>query len=216
MNDDSEILDEPCCSRKERQREQHRSEILGAAEQIFARKGYHAATIEEIARESQFAVGTLYNLFKNKDELYHRVIEGFICQFLEELEEKVLKVTDSEQAIAALIDLRVRHFERHREFIRISLELSPASRLDPCRALPKDLQQQHERYVKAVTAIFKRGVDQGVFDAVDPLYLTLGLDGIINAFMAYWSQQEVNGSLEERIHDLQRQFIGRIKVRLTD
>ena len=62
-------------TRKERERERHRREMLEAAERVFVRKGYHDATVEEIAQEAEFAVGTLYNFFKGKDDLYARVVE---------------------------------------------------------------------------------------------------------------------------------------------
>lgn len=205
---------DPKLSRKDRERERHRQEILRAAERIFARKGYQAATIEEIAREAEFAVGTLYSFFKNKDELYTRVIEGFIQQFMDEFREKVLSIDDPERAVAALIELRIRHFEMHREFIRISLELSPASRIDPCRSLPPELQAQHDAYLDAVIDLFRRGVERGIFDQADPLYLALAQDGIVNAFMAYWSRRPSDEPLERRIETIQREFIGRIKRQL--
>jgi AcrR family transcriptional regulator len=40
-------------SRRDRERETHRREILEAAERVFAVKGYEAATVEEIAREAR-------------------------------------------------------------------------------------------------------------------------------------------------------------------
>ncbi len=44
-------------TRRERERERHRREILEAALKVFARAGYHRATMQAIAREAEFAVG---------------------------------------------------------------------------------------------------------------------------------------------------------------
>ena len=198
-------------SRKERERERHRLEILKAAERVFIRKGYHAATMEEIAQEAEFAVGTLYNFFKSKDDLYARVIDGIAQNFTKQFKANVLSTDDPEQAIATLIELRLTHFEDHRGFFRVFLEMAPGSHVDPTRAFPEDCAALYERYVGAVTEIFKRGISQHVFDETDPMYLALCLEGVINAFVAYWSKREPTESLSVRVEKMKREFIGRIR-----
>ncbi len=46
-----------------------RTHILNAAAHVFAEKGFHAATIKDIARTAGVADGTIYNYFENKSEL---------------------------------------------------------------------------------------------------------------------------------------------------
>jgi TetR/AcrR family fatty acid metabolism transcriptional regulator len=43
--------------------------ILKAAENIFARKGFHAATVSDIARKAKVSEGTIYEYFSSKEEL---------------------------------------------------------------------------------------------------------------------------------------------------
>ena len=50
-------MDKP--SRKEREYQTRRVDILNAAERVFAEKGFHQTTVAEIAKESEFAIGTL-------------------------------------------------------------------------------------------------------------------------------------------------------------
>jgi TetR/AcrR family transcriptional regulator len=199
-------------SRKDRERERHRREILQAAERIFAREGYHATTVEKIAKESEFAVGTLYNLFKGKEDLYRNVIEGGIRNFMGEFEERVLSVEDSEEAIGALIELRLTHAHEHREFIRTLFVSFPGSGVDPTRFMPSELLEVHHRYLDSVVHLFQQGILRGTFDEADPLYLTLCLEGIINAFIAYWTQNEPVDPLEVRIAKMRREFLERIKL----
>jgi len=61
-------------SRKEREQLQRRTEILQAALELFLQKGYHNVSMHEIAVRAEFAVGTLYKFFKNKDELYKDIL----------------------------------------------------------------------------------------------------------------------------------------------
>lgn len=201
-------------SRKERERQTHRREILQAAERVFVLQGYHHATVEEIAREADFAVGTLYNFFGGKDDLYAHVVGKIAEDFMQAFEENVLSLSDPEDAISALIELRLTNFDEHRGFFRVFIETSPGSRLDPVRALPENCIGLYERYVDAVSELFRRCVELGRFDRLDPFYLTLCFEGIINAFVAYWSRQEPREPLPVRIEKMKHAFLGRLRVRL--
>jgi AcrR family transcriptional regulator len=55
-------------SRKEAQ-EQTRERVVAAAAKVFARRGYHRATVDEIASEAGFTIGALYSNFAGKEEL---------------------------------------------------------------------------------------------------------------------------------------------------
>ena len=56
--------------RRAREKEQRRVAILDAAKEIFSRKGYQGATMEEIAARAELSPATLYLYFNNKSELY--------------------------------------------------------------------------------------------------------------------------------------------------
>jgi len=76
-------------SRKERDRQLRRSDILKAAEHIFALKGYHKATIRNIAKEAQYAIGTVYLHFKDKDALYFALLDEKMKSLLFIFEERI-------------------------------------------------------------------------------------------------------------------------------
>lgn len=56
-------------NRRERQ-EQTREQLLAAAAIVFARRGYHEASVEEIASEAGFSTGAVYSNFAGKEELF--------------------------------------------------------------------------------------------------------------------------------------------------
>jgi AcrR family transcriptional regulator len=56
-------------SRKETQ-ERTRQRLLAAAAKVFARRGYHRATVDEIGSEAGFTIGALYSNFAGKEELF--------------------------------------------------------------------------------------------------------------------------------------------------
>lgn len=53
-----------------------RAQLLEAAAQVFARKGYAGASVEEIAESAGFSTGALYSNFAGKDELFVELLSS--------------------------------------------------------------------------------------------------------------------------------------------
>jgi TetR/AcrR family transcriptional regulator len=73
-------------SRREREKKERRSAIIDAAERVFFRKGFEAATMDEVAAEAELSKGTLYLYFKSKDELFIALSGRIIGQLVERFE----------------------------------------------------------------------------------------------------------------------------------
>lgn len=74
-----------------------RERILGAAERIFARHGFFAARVSEIAKEAGVADGTIYLYFKSKDDLLISLFENRMKQVNEELRVAIAGRPPAEQ-----------------------------------------------------------------------------------------------------------------------
>ena len=207
MGDEQDTLS---LSRKERERLAHRREILDAAERVFARSGYHAATVEEIAQEAEFAVGTLYNFFKSKHDLYEQVLAGLIEGFMAAFRDRVLSCADPAEAIGRVIELRLAALEQHRGFARVLFATTMDDHIEPGTGLPEQCRSLFDEAIAGVRGIFERGIRDGLFVEADPLYLTLSLNGTLNAFTGYWARQEPAEPLDERVRKLRELFLGGI------
>jgi AcrR family transcriptional regulator len=65
----SGVADSRPISRRERLRREREEQILEAAAAVFARKGFHQATIQEIAEQADVAAGTIYNYYADKRDM---------------------------------------------------------------------------------------------------------------------------------------------------
>ncbi|MDQ0291664.1 TetR/AcrR family transcriptional regulator [Oligosphaera ethanolica] len=191
-------------SRKERERLLHRADILAAGERVFASKGFHLATIEEIAREAEFSVGTIYNFFSGKDALYEEVIRFIVESCHNDFTRLVLPENDPQTAINLLIDLRVQQYEQHQGLFHIVLESLPTGHFNPANVLPEDCRKYHENYFQSLCDIFARGRAQGLFSDEAPLSLALIFEGVINTFVAYWSKKRSGQLSPHLVRDLKR------------
>ena len=61
---------------RERRRQQTRDVLIEAATEVFARRGYEGASLEEIAESAGFTRGAIYKHFAGKEELFFAVIEA--------------------------------------------------------------------------------------------------------------------------------------------
>lgn len=78
-------------SRKDREKLQRRNEIIHAAAKLFSRKGYNKTTLEDIATEAEFGIGTIYNYFESKEDIYKHLLEsisGLSFEIVEEIEKQ--------------------------------------------------------------------------------------------------------------------------------
>src|ERR1700690_3555224 len=74
-----------------------RARILSAAERIFARHGFFAAKVSDVAKEAGVADGTIYLYFKNKDDLLISVFERRMHEVNERLRAAIAGKPPREQ-----------------------------------------------------------------------------------------------------------------------
>jgi AcrR family transcriptional regulator len=73
-------------SRRDERKEETRAELIAAASHAFARKGFHGASLEEIARDAGYTTGAVYWHFKDKDDLFLAVYEEYTTTRVREWE----------------------------------------------------------------------------------------------------------------------------------
>ena len=67
----------PGVSGSRKSREERRVELLGAARDVFADRGYHAATVDDIAARVQVSRGTFYLYFSDKRSVFEALVDDF-------------------------------------------------------------------------------------------------------------------------------------------
>lgn len=101
--------------------------ILHAAEQVFARKGYDGARVDEIARKAEVNKALIYYYFKSKEEILHALIHHTINDFLSDLESPEVFLEKSLSSLSSMKDLFLRLLklveERRDLFTIVMMEL---------------------------------------------------------------------------------------------
>jgi AcrR family transcriptional regulator len=96
--------------RSEARAEARRRQILDAADGCFRARGFHAATIAEIAAAANLSVGQIYRFFENKEA----VVEAITNQHMDELLATIAEVEARSGAADAIRMLLDRGFQKLR------------------------------------------------------------------------------------------------------
>jgi AcrR family transcriptional regulator len=106
-------------TRKRLTAEQRREGILRAAVDVFAERGYHASSIDDIARAAGISKALIYEHFSSKEELHMRLLEENGRELLERLAAAIVGTRRAEARLEAGADAFFRFVEERRGAWRI-------------------------------------------------------------------------------------------------
>lgn len=176
--------------RRERERQRREREFLEAAEEIFAQKGFHSATIQEISEKSEFAVGSIYHMFRNKDEIYTALLQFRMEEYLGLLEEVIQDIEDPIERIRTLIETKFQFFSEHKPFLRLFLDTTIGSDQNVRFSGVDDLIAMYEGYLRLLAGIFEEGIKRRLFCGRDSIGMALAMEGMVRSFVTYWIRHE--------------------------
>jgi TetR/AcrR family transcriptional regulator len=102
--------------------------IMDAAASVFAEEGYHYARISKVCYMAGISNGALYKYFKNKEDLFHAVLDYGVKLIVSELYVKYTVNTSSlYSAIRDFLAGLVEFTEKHRDYISIYSDLGSSS-----------------------------------------------------------------------------------------
>jgi len=152
-----------------------RIEILRSAAASFQRRGYHGASVEDIAGTLNMTKGNLYYYFKNKEDILfvcHEHALGIILDKLREIEDSALP---ADEKLRQLIDGFVHLFIDEMQGTSWTLELEA---LPP--PLLKKVVAKRDKVERGFRRILKQGMADGTFRRADPTLMTFAILGVIN------------------------------------
>jgi AcrR family transcriptional regulator len=100
---------------------ERRDTILKAAQRLFADKGYHGVSIDEIAREVDVSPAILYRHFKSKQILYNTVLQELSAQRESYVQTVINSGTSFEDILTGMTQVYIRSIEENPDLLRIEL-----------------------------------------------------------------------------------------------
>jgi len=173
--------------RREREKLRQRQEMLATALDLFSRKGYHNVSMHEVATQAEFAIGTLYKFFQNKEELYKALVLEQ-CDKLEEALTQAIEKPDGEvEKLRNYVRSKSEWFRSNLPFVRLFLAESRGASFNIKAGLDDEIRKRYYGFMERLAPIFERGIKSRRFKHIaDPYYLAVALDTIVDASLLLW------------------------------
>ena len=119
---------------RRRPREEIREEVLAAAARVFARRGFHGASVEAIALDAGLSTGAIYSNFDGKQDLFLSLYEERIERRRGELRSAVERAGGGQAGLAAAGANVAETFASEREWFLLYFEFTLHAARDPAFA----------------------------------------------------------------------------------
>jgi len=157
--------------------------IREAAVRVFARKGYHSATVSEIATEAGVGKGTVYFYFASKEDLLLAILECHFDQMITALERIEAMAVDPEEATRLVLRDIVRRLEEDPNLFRI-MEQQP---LLYHERVKERFEESFSLMVERTARLLQSGIDAGILRPLDTRLAASVLLNTAAAFPLYLS-----------------------------
>ena len=173
--------------RREREKRRQRQEMLAAAFDLFSQKGYHNVSMHEIAGKAEFAIGTLYKFFENKEDLYKALVLEQCDKFEDAVARAIEKPGDEVEKLRNYVQTKGERFRGNLPFVRLFLAESRGASFNIKAGLDEELRQRYYAFLERLALIFDSGIKNKRFKNVtDPYHLAVALDSVVDAFLLLW------------------------------
>ncbi len=171
-------------------------QILEAAVRAFARKGYHACRVGEIAEEAGVAYGLVYHYFGSKEEVLETIFRDTWTQMLARIREVEEGGEPAREQVRKVTALLLRTWRRDPDLVRVLVREVTRS--------PERMQRQIKEIGHAYDAlerIVAQGQETAEFrDDLDPQIAAAIFYGALEEVLTGW----VMGQLPDEDEDIAR------------
>jgi AcrR family transcriptional regulator len=101
---------------------ERRDSILKAAQHLFAEKGYHGVSIDEIARKVDVSPAILYRHFKSKQVLYDAVLQAMSAQRESYVQTIINSGTSFEDVLTGMTQVYIKSISENPDLLRIEFQ----------------------------------------------------------------------------------------------
>ena len=172
--------------RKNPVKDERKQAFKDAALKVFSSKGYHNATMSEIAMEAGFGKGTLYWYWNSKEELYFSLVEESHSEFVGLIKQAGGMGGNALEKLNWLGREIVELHYRHRDYTKLSWKM----RAEELEAFSPEYVERMRRNSgqnkKELEKIISEGIEEGLLPPVDPYYLACMVLGLMEGMEIQW------------------------------
>jgi AcrR family transcriptional regulator len=152
-----------------------RIDILKSAAAAFRRRGYHGASVDEIASALEMTKGNLYYYFRNKEEILYACHEYSLDVLLVLLDDVRADASTPDQKLRRLILAFVHLLLDELQATALTIDLQALS-----PPLLGKIIARRDAFDRGLREIIQQGMDAGTFAAGNPKMVGFAVMGAVN------------------------------------
>ena len=161
-------------------------EIVTAAAKVFRTKGYHAATVQDIADEVGILKGSLYHHVESKEDLLYLIVREPIARMYQTMSDIVAADASAVDKLRRAILAHLEAFDRHYPHLFVYLR----EREEMKRRFRERIKLSPKQYERFWQQIVREGMKSGEFRADrDAQIVSYGLLGMLNWLYRWYRPQ---------------------------
>ncbi|KHE73214.1 TetR/AcrR family transcriptional regulator [Halobacillus sp. BBL2006] len=162
-----------------------RKEILDAARHSFATFGYKATTMDLVAKAANVGKGTIYNFFKNKEELFQEII----AELLLEMKEQAETVMQAGRPLKENVHLALFELLEYRRSHQLTVKLVQEAKEIGTFAVKEALDNMEALILGYLNEKITQAIDQGDIRSCDPEITAFMMFKLYTAFIIDWEER---------------------------
>lgn len=169
-------------TRKEREQQARRQYILDAATEVFAENGYENASMNEIAKRSEFTKRTLYMYFEDKADLFMSVVIEQYGQMHDFLQSYPYTPGNGYEIMKQSMEAYYAFFKQQGQTFRIMYDIGTVRQMTSNAKIEAFLEVDN-RITESLVRTIKKGQDDGsISNSLDPMSLTVTYKFLMTGF----------------------------------
>ena len=165
--------------------EERKSQIVEAAISVFSRLGFHKARMEDVARESGLAKGTLYLYYRSKDELIGALLERIFAWGRRDLEAALAGEGPASERLVELSRRMSKEVERLSILLPVWFEFYAVAARN--KAVKRFVRRYFEEYRGALESVVREGIERGEFRVVDAAEAAVTIVALFEGVTLLWA-----------------------------
>jgi len=166
-----------------RRSDDKRSRILQAAVKVFARRGYFASRVADVARRAGVADGTIYLYFRNKEDILVSLFDEVMSEHLEGKQREVEPGSDAPARLRAVAQRHLGLLGRNRDLaVVFQVELRQSTKF-----MERFTASWLQDYFALIAEIIEQGQREGTLRADLPVKVaTKAFFGVLDEMVTSW------------------------------
>ena len=155
-----------------------RTEIIDAAMELFANKGYHETTMSDVVEASNTSKGTVYYYFDNKQELFETMINDVISRLYNSFERIAEKDCSVKEKLKKMMEVHANFYKKNYK-LAFSIFMEGKKIDADCK---EEIWRWHKKFNSLVENVMKDGVEEGLLKDKNLKLMSFSFLGLTNSF----------------------------------